>query len=371
MSARVLQKGLRGLRALRSRKPHNSELPTRNSELGVDTVLPTVDNSPSMAARGQQRDYYDVVQHEDAVLLPDVEDPDFVDSGLELAEWVHENADSSEEAAGILRGLSRDRARNSTKRRKYVANVHYCDVSQAGIRVPPDRDAHIVVRHPDGAASTIKVVRLGADHAAPAAAARLGSAVCHERHWNSMRRQLVGGMVSLGVRRENLGSGQPPVPYNVSLGKNCTRSCKHEDICILQEAAACELGNVIRRHFPEAVVDMNAAMAAKGKCGRGLPILGGHGTGLSTYAIISVNLANESHVDILDKSISVGVWAERHIGRAKNWCLVFPGLGDAGLVIELSHGTAIQWDGRSVHHCSSIPDRGQKNDVFGFLTVVK
>ena len=75
--------------------------------------------------------------------------------------------------------------------------------------------------------------------------------------------------------------------------------------------------------------------------------------------VISWNLGNSGHIDVLDASECLGIWVCSDYGEIDNWYLVFPDLsvnGSKGVAIKLFHGCAIEWDGRYVRHCSSLID---------------
>ncbi len=91
--------------------------------------------------------------------------------------------------------------------------------------------------------------------------------------------------------------------------------------------------------------------------------------------MISRDLANSSHVDSGDQSISICTWTESKPGTAKNWFLVFQNTSlrndpSKAIVIKLSHGLTISWDGRVLHHCTSVTSVGFKNHVYGNFTGV-
>ena len=76
----------------------------------------------------------------------------------------------------------------------------------------------------------------------------------------------------------------------------------------------------------------------------------------------SNNLSNSSHYDVNDGSAGYAVWTELIPGLASNWYFILPNIyGEtkegkpfSGLAIQLSHGVAIQWDGRILRHCTSV-----------------
>ena len=102
-----------------------------------------------------------------------------------------------------------------------------------------------------------------------------------------------------------------------------------------------------------------------------------------------------------DASQGYAVWTEDCPGKGDNWDFVMPNIygrilddpdGDwesvyppqfEGIVVPLSHGMAISWDGRSIRHCTSIskPDREFKvservesdfaNHLYGTFTAAK
>jgi len=84
---------------------------------------------------------------------------------------------------------------------------------------------------------------------------------------------------------------------------------------------------------------------------------------------LSVNLGNPSHFD-LDNSLCVSFWVSRNGKPVLNWCFIMPNAsinGSKGVVIVLSHGALVSWDGRVLKHCSSIPDVEDGNEVFGIF----
>ena len=88
--------------------------------------------------------------------------------------------------------------------------------------------------------------------------------------------------------------------------------------------------------------------------------------------VFSLDLANEGHYD-LDRSRSYGIFVEKIPGQAKHWYFVLPNcslngnMSRDGVVIKLSHGSTIVWDGRVLGHCSSEPVTGPNNSVFGMM----
>ena len=86
--------------------------------------------------------------------------------------------------------------------------------------------------------------------------------------------------------------------------------------------------------------------------------------------MISVNLANSPHFDVGDTSESVAIWVEEKPGQSKNWFFVLPNLfceGRNGVVVKLSHGVVISWDGREIFHCTSKTIEGTDNKTYGCL----
>ena len=92
------------------------------------------------------------------------------------------------------------------------------------------------------------------------------------------------------------------------------------------------------------------------------------GCGPGSVLVISKNLGNASHYDYADDSVSFSVWAEEQPGGSRNWFFVMPSLsyqGSKGVVVRLSHGAAISWDGTKIRHCTSVTKMGEKNNVYG------
>lgn len=92
--------------------------------------------------------------------------------------------------------------------------------------------------------------------------------------------------------------------------------------------------------------------------------------GPGSRMMVSVNLANSPHLDSGDTSESIAIWVEERPGTAKNWYFVLPNVsyeGKQGLVVKLVHGVVVSWDGREIFHCSSKPELGQGNKVYGCM----
>ena len=71
--------------------------------------------------------------------------------------------------------------------------------------------------------------------------------------------------------------------------------------------------------------------------------------------------------------VNASVWTEDCPGAARGWHFVLPTLlvrhkevTYHGVMVRLSHGTAITWDGTLIHHCTSKTMCGAKNNVYGF-----
>ena len=99
---------------------------------------------------------------------------------------------------------------------------------------------------------------------------------------------------------------------------------------------------------------------------------GGDGS-LHTFSI-SKDLGNASHVDSADESVGISTWVEEKPGQATNWYFILPNTTlldnpSRAVVIRLSHGLSIMWDGRVIHHCTSVTNTGiVKNHVYGNFT---
>jgi hypothetical protein len=99
--------------------------------------------------------------------------------------------------------------------------------------------------------------------------------------------------------------------------------------------------------------------------------MGGDGS-LHTFSI-SRDLGNAAHVDRRDESISMCTWVEEIPKTAKNWFFILPNTtlrddASKAIVIKLSHGLSISWNGKVLHHCTSVTDVGPKNHVYGNFT---
>ena len=93
--------------------------------------------------------------------------------------------------------------------------------------------------------------------------------------------------------------------------------------------------------------------------------LGGN-NGFSSNIAISVDLENAAHVDINDASVCLVAFAETLPHSTSDWFFVFPdillrvdGRSYNGLVVKLTHGVTILFDGRVIRHCTSRHNRSK------------
>ena len=95
---------------------------------------------------------------------------------------------------------------------------------------------------------------------------------------------------------------------------------------------------------------------------------------VSPRMIISSRLGNEAHIDFGDNGVSFVVWlAEDPTEDVDDWRFVMQNLRtdvDGSVrdttTIQLFHGIVMVYDGRCIHHATSIPvyERGNKWGVF-------
>jgi hypothetical protein len=79
---------------------------------------------------------------------------------------------------------------------------------------------------------------------------------------------------------------------------------------------------------------------------------------------MSFNLSNPAHVDSGDMSAGVSLWMRKNNDvpneKNDNWWFIFPNVktedNKKGVVIKLSHGVAIEWDGCILKHCTAVPE---------------
>jgi hypothetical protein len=127
------------------------------------------------------------------------------------------------------------------------------------------------------------------------------------------------------------------------------------------------MSDFFKRAFPKEFMEIQQG-------NKGMDIdkcISGDGS-LFTYSI-SRDLGNASHLDSGDASIGISTWVEEKPGMATNWYFILPNTTlldnqSKAVVIKLSHGLSISWDGRIVHHCTSVTDTGEENHVYGNFT---
>ena len=118
-------------------------------------------------------------------------------------------------------------------------------------------------------------------------------------------------------------------------------------------------------HFPETLASIQQAEVEKGA--QRIDYIDWR---VGSTIIMSVNLANAAHYDINDDSRCFAIFVEKIPGDATNWFLVFPNIsynGSKGLVIRLTHGTAVDWDGLRMKHATSRAKRHPNNGLFGMF----
>ena len=77
---------------------------------------------------------------------------------------------------------------------------------------------------------------------------------------------------------------------------------------------------------------------------------------LSDFMVHSVALANSSHYDVSDTSITICTWVEEEVGNTMNWFLVFPNVtfdDKKGTAIQLFQGATVSWDAATLRHAST------------------
>ena len=89
---------------------------------------------------------------------------------------------------------------------------------------------------------------------------------------------------------------------------------------------------------------------------------------------MSYNLSNPAHVDSGDITSGVSIWLRKQLHHREsdndNWWFVLPNLRTCdkdmkGIAIKLSHGLCIEWDGRIIKHCSSVPNVPEDDSFIG------
>jgi hypothetical protein len=247
---------------------------------------------------------------------------------------------------------SKLRAMDQSKRRfrKFVFGALYMRPLRARPYVVDPREGSVDIRvtHADGSPSIVHIRHTG-EPSVLEAIVRLGQRLPK----NSAIRNNVGdkgSMVAVGVK--NWGTANPE-EYAVTKRLNPEFS-----------VAAHHVSNYLRDVLPRVY---NAIQDAD-KIKRGERKYEKMECGPGSVMVISKNLGNASHYDYADDSVSFSVWAEEQPGGSRNWFFVMPSLsyqGSKGVVVRLSHGAAISWDGTKIRHCTSVTKMGENNNVYG------
>jgi hypothetical protein len=247
---------------------------------------------------------------------------------------------------------SKLRAMDQSKRRfrKFVFGALYLRPLRAGPYVVDPREGlvDIMVTHADGSPSIVHI-RHTRDPSVLESIVRLGKRLPK----NSAIRKDVGdkgSMVAVGVK--NWGND---IPEEYAAGKKLNPEFS---------VAAHHVSNYLCDVLPQV---FNAIQDAD-KIKRGEREYDKMPCGPGSVLVISKNLGNASHYDYADDSVSFSVWAEEQPGGSRNWFFVMPSLsyqGSKGVVVRLSHGAAISWDGTKIRHCTSVTKMGENNNVYG------
>ncbi len=241
---------------------------------------------------------------------------------------------------------SKLRAMDQSKRRfrKFVFGALYLRPLRARPYVVDPREGSVDIRvtHADGSTSIVHI-RHTRDPSVLESIVRLG-----KRLPNNVGDK--GSMVAVGVK--NWGT-ENPEEYAVT-----------KRLIPEFSGAAHHVSNYLRNVLPRvynAIQDADKIKRGerkyeKMKCGPG------------SVLVISKNLGNASHYDYADDSVSFSVWAEEQPGGSRNWFFVMPSLsyqGSKGVLVQLSHGVAISWDGTKIRHCTSVTKMGENNNIYG------
>jgi hypothetical protein len=160
----------------------------------------------------------------------------------------------------------------------------------------------------------------------------------------------VGSMRAIGIRKRSTG-----VTFVQS---------ENEKIVVATDSMTSKVRPYLQWHQPTFLESLDTAEEKATKC-RKLEWMNGMGSSIMT----SLDLGNSAHID-LDNSPSCSFWVEKNPGNARNWRFIFPNVtidGKNGLVINLFHGCGVVWDGRLLHHCTSITEISDDNHVFACM----
>lgn len=131
----------------------------------------------------------------------------------------------------------------------------------------------------------------------------------------------------------------------------------------LKETMVCATDH-FRKMFPDTVTDI-AIRTLRVRVG-----IKGLEKSAACEMVVSKNLVNACHIDILDKAFSVTTWVEDIPGQTKGKFFILPFTsrdGSKALVFPITDGQSIAWDGRIIKHCSGEGDMGQNNSVYGIF----
>mmetsp|Transcript_17622 Transcript_17622/g.24509 ORF Transcript_17622/g.24509 Transcript_17622/m.24509 type:complete len:159 (-) Transcript_17622:72-548(-) len=153
-------------------------------------------------------------------------------------------------------------------------------------------------------------------------------------------------MFVYGIRSSSTCHG--PYPFNKQLK--------------LVSETAVLMSDHYQKHFP-------AATKAISLINKGKPRIKGMEDCMVSEIVSAKNQVNAAHIDCQDRSVSLSTWVEDHPGTAKGWAFILPNVtrdSAKAIAIKLKHGLSIEWDGRLIHHCSTLLEKGERNNVYGY-----
>ena len=220
----------------------------------------------------------------------------------------------------------------------------------------PDQPIKILVKMENGCTTTIKIVYSTYEKKYLSSLVKLGMSL-HVNNKNGNCRNKGGDMGKMFIVGRGKKQNNDIDVYSPTL-KGST------EIALEEMDVPCR--NYLTTHFPDEykAIKKNQQFPPFKALGE---------VGLSKITV-SINLKNSAHFDYRDACNGIATWVEKVPGEAKGWFFILPNCTfdkKRGIVVRLRHGVTISWDGKVLHHCSTVYKLGgnnkQRNSVFGIF----
>lgn len=243
--------------------------------------------------------------------------------------------------------------------KKVVLGTYYKNLYPGYTVIDPEANDYDIVLDIGGGKTTTVHVRSAFDkHSLLKAGTNLGNRVSVMKAQNmisSVRVGDFGSMHAIGYRESDVGTEYKG-----------TDECRNETLEFAEEMGAFLLEKLPHTRQSIAAAEMEKMGESGEKCESFNTRNPNNFVGNTVN--ISIDLGNSGHFDCFDDSLCASLWVSRNGKFVKNWYFVLPHAsinGSKGVIICLSHGVVVAWDGDALKHLSAIPDVEEGDNVYG------